>query len=47
VVIEAEHECMTTRGIQKPGVSMVSSCMLGSFRSDPATRSEFMSMIGR
>ena len=47
VVIEAEHECMTTRGIQKPGVSMVSSCMLGSFREDPATRAEFMSMIGK
>ena len=47
VVIEAEHECMTTRGVQKPGVSMVSSCMLRSFRDDPATRAEFMAMIGK
>jgi len=45
VVIEAEHECMTTRGIQKPGVSMISSCMLGSFKDHSATRAEFMSMI--
>jgi GTP cyclohydrolase I len=47
VVIEAEHECMTTRGVQKPGVAMVSSCMIGRFRDDPATRAEFMSMIGK
>ena len=41
VVIEAAHQCMTTRGIRKPGVSMVTSRMLGSFRDDPTTRREF------
>ena len=46
VVIEAAHECMTTRGIDKPGVSMVTSTMLGAFMVDPATRREFMSIIG-
>ena len=45
VVIEAAHQCMTTRGVRKPGVSMVSSSMLGSFRTDPVTRKEFLSMI--
>ena len=45
VVIEAAHECMTTRGISKPGVSMVTSRMLGAFRDDSATRREFLSMI--
>ena len=46
VVIEAAHQCMTTRGIRKPGVSMVTSRMLGSFRDDPTTRREFLSIIG-
>ncbi len=46
VVIEAAHQCMTTRGIRKPGVTMVTSRMLGSFRDDPTTRREFLSMIG-
>ena len=46
VVIEASHQCMTTRGVRKPGVSMVTSGMLGSFRDDPATRREFLEMIG-
>jgi len=46
VVIEASHQCMTTRGIRKPGVSMVTSRMLGSFRDDPTTRREFLAMIG-
>jgi len=46
VVSEAAHQCMTTRGIRKPGVSMVTSRMLGSFRNDPATRREFLAMIG-
>ena len=46
VVIEAAHHCMTTRGIRKPGVTMVTSRMLGSFRNDPATRREFLAMIG-
>ncbi len=45
VVIEASHECMTTRGIHKRGVSMVTSQMLGSFRDDPRTRSEFLAFI--
>jgi len=45
VVIEAVHQCMTTRGIHKEGVSMVTSRMVGSFRDDPATRREFLAMI--
>jgi GTP cyclohydrolase I len=46
VVIEASHQCMTTRGVHKPGVSMVTSTMLGAFRKDPSTRREFLAMIG-
>ena len=46
VVIEAAHQCMTTRGIRKPGVSMMTSRMLGAFRDDPTTRREFLAMIG-
>jgi GTP cyclohydrolase I len=46
VVIEAAHECMTTRGVHKPGVSMVTSHMLGVFRDNPTTRREFLAMIG-
>jgi GTP cyclohydrolase I len=46
VVIEAAHQCMTTRGIHKPGVTMVTSRMLGAFRDDPSTRREFLAMIG-
>ena len=46
VVVEAAHHCMTTRGIQKRGVMMVTSRMLGSFRSDPKTRREFLAFIG-
>lgn len=46
VVIEAAHECMTTRGVHKPGVTMVTSRMLGAFRDDPRTRREFLSVIG-
>jgi GTP cyclohydrolase I len=45
VVIEAAHQCMTTRGIHKPGVSMVTSRMLGAFRDDAETRREFLAMI--
>ncbi|WP_173978925.1 GTP cyclohydrolase I FolE [Magnetospirillum sp. UT-4] len=45
VVIEAAHACMTTRGIRKPGVTMVTSRMLGAFRDNPATRREFMALI--
>jgi len=46
VVIEAEHQCMTTRGIHKTGVSMVTSQMLGTIREDARTRAEFLRMIG-
>ncbi len=46
VVIEAAHQCMTTRGVHKPGVSMVTSCMLGIFRTNATTRREFLSLIG-
>ena len=45
VVIEASHECMTTRGVHKTGVSMVTSMMLGAFREDSRTRREFLAMI--
>ena len=45
VVIEGAHECMTTRGIHKRGVSMVTSKMLGSFRDDARTRAEFLRFI--
>jgi GTP cyclohydrolase I len=47
VVIEGVHQCMTTRGIRKHGVSMITSQLLGHFRSDPRTRAEFLNMIGR
>jgi len=46
VVIEAEHQCMTTRGVHKPGVVMVTSRMLGAFRESSDTRREFLSFIG-
>ncbi len=45
VVIEAAHQCMTTRGVHKPGVTMATSRMLGAFRDDPATRREFFAML--
>ena len=45
VVIEAQNECMTTRGINEPGISMVTSQLLGKFRTDASTRKEFYSMI--
>ena len=47
VVIDASHQCMTTRGIHKSGVSMVTSQMLGAFRKDARTRAEFLTMIGK
>jgi GTP cyclohydrolase I len=47
VVVEAQHQCMTTRGVHKPGVAMVTSRMLGCFRDDAATRREFLGLIGR
>jgi GTP cyclohydrolase I len=46
VVIEATHQCMTTRGVHKPGVTMVTSSMHGEFRKNPLTRREFLSVIG-
>ncbi len=45
VVIEAQHQCMTTRGVHKTGVSMVTSRMLGVFRTHDTTRKEFMSLL--
>ena len=47
VVVEGVHQCMTTRGVRKHGVSMITSQLLGHFRSDPRTRAEFLTMIGR
>jgi GTP cyclohydrolase I len=47
VVIEAEHQCMSTRGVHKSGVSMVTSRMLGAFRDNAETRRELLGMIGR
>jgi GTP cyclohydrolase I len=47
VVIEAAHQCMTTRGIHKPGVNMITSRMLGVFRENAETRREFLSLIGK
>ena len=46
VVIEAAHQCMTTRGVHKPGVTMVTSTMLGAFRDQAETRREFLTIIG-
>jgi GTP cyclohydrolase I len=46
VVIEATHQCMTTRGVHKPGVTMVTSRMLGAFRVDPLSRREVLVMMG-
>ena len=47
VVVEGVHQCMTTRGVRKQGVAMITSQLLGHFRSDPRTRAEFMNIIGR
>lgn len=46
VVLEGEHHCMSTRGVHKPGVSMVTTTMLGEFKTDRALRREFMDIIG-
>jgi GTP cyclohydrolase I len=46
VVVEATHQCMTTRGVRKHGVTMITSQLLGHFRSDPRTRAEFLNIIG-
>ncbi len=45
VVIDAAHQCMTMRGVHKPGVSMVTSHMTGAFRDDATTRREFLNII--
>jgi GTP cyclohydrolase I len=47
VVIEAAHQCMTTRGVHKPGVGLITSRMVGAFRDDPSTRREFLAVIAR
>ena len=46
VILEATHQCMSTRGVHKAGASMVTSRMLGTFRDDPSTRREFLSIVG-
>ncbi|RKE39183.1 GTP cyclohydrolase I [Paraburkholderia sp. BL23I1N1] len=46
VILEAAHQCMSTRGVHKPGTSLVTSRMLGAFREDPSTRREFLSIVG-
>jgi GTP cyclohydrolase I len=46
VILEASHQCMSTRGVHKAGVSMVTSRMLGAFRDDPSTRREFLAIVG-
>ena len=47
VIIQARHHCMATRGVHKPEVSMATSCMLGQFRTDSATRREFLALVGQ
>ena len=46
VVLEAVHECMSTRGVHKPEIITVTSRLLGSFRNDSTTRREFLAMVG-
>ena len=46
VVVDATHQCMTTRGVHKRGVSMITSRMTGTFRGDARTRAEFLQFIG-
>jgi GTP cyclohydrolase I len=46
VILDASHECMTTRGVHKRGVSMVTSCMLGGFRENASSRKEFLDLVG-
>ena len=46
VVVEAEHLCMSMRGVRKPGTSTVTSAVRGLFRTDPATRAEAMNLLG-
>jgi GTP cyclohydrolase I len=46
VILEASHQCMSTRGVHKAGVEMVTSRMLGTFRTDASTRREFLAIVG-
>ena len=46
VVIEASHACMTARGVRTPGVTMTTSCMLGTFRKDERSRKEVLALMG-
>lgn len=46
VIVQAQHQCMTCRGIHKPGVDMMTSYMTGLFREDSRTRSEFLALVG-
>lgn len=47
VVVEAEHLCLTSRGVQKPGATMVTSAVRGSFKNSPVTRAEFLALVQR
>lgn len=46
VIIEASHQCMSTRGVHKHGATMITSRMVGEFRNNPETRREFLSLTG-
>ncbi|HAJ18980.1 MAG TPA: GTP cyclohydrolase I FolE [Rhodospirillaceae bacterium] len=46
VVLNAQHQCMTTRGVKKPGVGMITSRMLGAFKEDRSLKADFMALIG-
>lgn len=46
VVLNAQHQCMTTRGVKKPGVGMITSHMLGAFKEDRSLKADFMALIG-
>ena len=46
VIVEAKHMCMMMRGVEKQNSSMKTSAMLGSFRTDQATRTEFLTLLG-
>jgi GTP cyclohydrolase IA len=47
VVVQARHLCMEMRGVETPGGRMITSCMLGTFRRDPRTRSEFLDLVNQ
>ena len=47
VIVEATHQCMTTRGVKQPGVTLTTSRMLGALREDPRSRLEFLAQVGR